>query len=115
MSDVHDQGPRRVEIRTATIRISGALGLLLAIPVLFVFGAVALACLVAGLTAMMVAPGLFRHAERETGREELDSEDAITLADTAYRTIDEPRARRLALPRLSGPRVATATQRPRSR
>lgn len=114
MSDAGTRRPCRVEIRTATIRIPGVLGLLLAIPVLFVFGAIALACLVAGLTAMTIAPWLLRRAGPEAGHEEPSAEDAVTLDRTAYRTVDEAGEPRPALPWLARPHTPTGTRRPPS-
>ena len=107
MSGAGDHGPGDLGTWTATIRIPGALGLLFAIPVLSVFGAVALACLVAGLTAMMVAPWLVRHRGTEVVHEEPDAENTITLDGAAYRTVNDPSQVPRALPRLQEPTAIT--------
>jgi hypothetical protein len=107
VSDAGHPGPCSRGMWRATIRIPGALGVLFAIPVLVVFGLVALACLVAGLTAMMVAPWILRRRGVEAVHEEADAGDTITLDRAAYCTVNDPRQAQCTPPRLQEPTAIT--------
>lgn len=77
-------GAPRVEIRTASIRLPGILGLLLAIPAFFVFGLVAIMLMVAGVVGMLIGPWMLRRMLRRMDDEVRSGEATIELERPAY-------------------------------
>ena len=81
----------RVYVRTAVFRVPAAAGAVLAIPALFLVGAVAVAALAAGAAALLLGPALLRAAGARTRRDE--DATTVTLDPSAYRTVDRPPVR----------------------
>lgn len=85
---MEESHPPNVPTGVRVIRLPRAAGVVLAIPILFALGAVSLAALVVGVSALVLAPrlrGRGRDAHRPDGR-------TVTLERSAYRRIDDARA-----------------------
>ncbi len=77
-------GPPRVEMRSASIRLPGILGLLLAIPLFFLFGLVAIMLLVAGAVGMLIGPWVLRRMIRRMEAEVPAGDTTIELDRSSY-------------------------------
>jgi hypothetical protein len=86
--------PPHVEIRTASFRIPGVLGFLLAIPAFLLFGVLAIAIVVLGAVGTMLAPWVLRRMVRQMEAEIPPADATIELDRSEYR--DEDRAQERA-------------------
>ena len=78
------EGPPRVEVRTASMRLPGILGLLLAIPLFFLFGLVAITLLVIGAVGMLIGPWVLRRMIRRMEAEVPAGDTTIELDRSSY-------------------------------
>jgi hypothetical protein len=89
MSDTAQERPPHLYVRSVNVRIPGLLGLVLALPLLLVFGAVALTSLLVALAASVFVPRLLRGSPRHLDAGAPDAPDTITLERSAYRRTGE--------------------------
>jgi len=78
------EGPPRIEVRSASMRLPGILGLLLAIPLFFLFGLVAITLLVVGAVGMLIGPWLLRRMIRRMEAEVPAGDTTIELDRSSY-------------------------------
>lgn len=88
------EGTPRVEVRTASIRLPGIVGLLLAIPAFFLFGLVAIMLVVAGAVGMLIGPWMLRRMLRRVEAEVPSGDTTIELDHSSYADEDQGQARK---------------------
>ena len=89
MGDTDQGRPSHPYVRNVSLRIPGLLALMLALPLLVVFGALALASFLVGLAVVVLMPGLMRRPPRQAEPDAVDTVETITLERSAYRTMGE--------------------------